>query len=117
MADHGLTSKISVVISGHMHWMQHLAFDPTTKLPSQVVVGNSGTKLIPKALDPEAISTMLVNATVEEGFSQNTSVTAAYNAVGFGYGAITSNENGLHTVDYVIASNDGTFGSMYRSEL
>ena len=58
MTDSGLAIKSPVVISGHMHWAQLMDFGG--KLPTQVVIGNSGTMLIPKYLDATAIKKLEV---------------------------------------------------------
>merc|ERR1712241_802857 len=41
----GSLDRISLAIAGHMHWFQELEFH-RRGLPPQLVIGNSGTKLI-----------------------------------------------------------------------
>merc|ERR1719401_718684 len=42
--------RISTIISGHMHWFEALQFQ-NYGLPTQLVVGNGGTKLIPNYME------------------------------------------------------------------
>jgi len=39
--------RVSAIFSGHMHWFQGYFFD-SDEMPPQIVVGNGGTKLLPK---------------------------------------------------------------------
>mmetsp|Transcript_55323 Transcript_55323/g.134366 ORF Transcript_55323/g.134366 Transcript_55323/m.134366 type:complete len:675 (+) Transcript_55323:147-2171(+) len=84
--------NVSGVISGHMHWLEVVEFEDGV-LPSQIVVGHGGTKLIPNYVNQEIFPSLQlivgykdeIEAKVSKGFSNSTS---------FGYGVMVKNTAG-----------------------
>lgn len=91
-------TNVSGVISGHMHWLEVVEFQNMT-LPTQIVVGHGGTKLIPNYVNPDVFSSLElvvgyqdeIAAKVSKGFSNSTS---------FGYGVIVRNSDGDYDVTF-----------------
>lgn len=42
--------RVSAIVSGHMHWLEVLAYE-NEALPTQIVVGNGGTEMIPNYIN------------------------------------------------------------------
>jgi hypothetical protein len=79
-SDNRLGAKVSLVLSGHLHILEHLLFG--NQRPTQIVVGNSGDKLDPPMLDHLA-GLQIAGMKVKSGRA----------AAQFGYALITRNHH------------------------
>lgn len=113
MSSSGLVDNATAVLSGHMHWAQHM--DYGGGLPTQVVIGNSGTMLISEAFNNEAMAGLSVDA--PNGAKEDVDVEDAFNNAHFGFGSLTSGAAGLKTIAYVMADMAGDFSTVYTADL